>query len=60
MQERLKVFENELKSKVDKERERVRAEFDAKLERERDKEMRKYKLETSKLNDRKDELLKSH
>ena len=60
MQERLKVFENELKSKVDKERERVRAEFDAKLERERDKEMRKYKLETSKLNDRKDEFLKSH
>ena len=60
LQERLKAFQAELKTKVDKERDRVRADFDAKLERERDKELIKYNLETSKLNDRKDELLKTH
>lgn len=45
---------------MEKERERIRGDLDSKLERERDKELRKYKLETSKLNDRKDELLKTH
>ena len=45
---------------MDKERERVRADLEAKLERERDKELRKYKLETSKLTDRKEDLLKTH
>jgi hypothetical protein len=34
--------------------------MDAKLEREKDKELRKYKLETSKLNDKKEDLLKIH
>jgi hypothetical protein len=38
----------------------VRADLEAKLERERDKELRKYKLETSKLTDRKDDLLKTY
>ena len=38
----------------------MRVDLEAKLERERDKEMRKYKLETSKLTDRKDDLLKTH
>jgi hypothetical protein len=41
---------------VEKERERIRTDLEAKLERERDKELRKYKLETSKLNDRKDDI----
>lgn len=59
MQSQLKNFEAELKKKVDRERERAAAEVDAKLQLEREKELRKYKLEMSKLADKKDDISKS-
>ena len=54
----MKDLEAEKRKKLEEAREKVRVEVDARVEKERDKEMRKYKLETAKLNDRKDELMK--
>ena len=43
---------------MDRERERIATEFEAKLERDNEKELRKIKLERAKLDDKKDELAK--
>ena len=58
LQAKLRDLEVEKRKKLDDARDKVRLDVDARVDKERDKEMRKYKLETTKMNDRKDELMK--
>ena len=55
---KFKDYKLENKKNLEKERERITAEFLLKLEREKEKEIRKSKLEQSKIEDKKEQLRK--